>query len=626
MSVESPPDYRAAVCITIRVRFVHNPPSPMRFPTCASLCLALCASGASATTTAMTSDWTTPAERAHFRTTPSYVETRAYLERLADAAPQTIRLTRFGVSPEGRDLMLVVAAKNGEFTPEAARASGKEILLVQAGIHAGEIEGKDAGLMLLRDLSVGAKHAKLLDHAILVWLPIFNVDGHENSNPYNRINQNGPDAMGFRATAQNLNLNRDYTKADAPEMRAWLAMFDTWMPDLFMDIHTTDGADYQYDLTWYLEEWGPLHPAVKAWQDAAFKQAIFPAFDRMGHMQAPYLDLVDHRDITKGIGNFGSGPRFSTGYVALRNRAALLVETHMLKPYETRVRATYDLVVATLAYVNAHPGTLRKAVLAADADTIAHAKDGVEIPVAFKTTAKPVTMALKGYAFSQQPSDISGESWVTYDPKTPKTYEIPFYRDLVATDSVRLPAAYVVPAAWPEIIDKLAQHGVRFERLAHDASLRVERYRLSKPAWDDKPFEGRHLLRDVSVEAEAATVDVRAGSAIVPMDQPAAHLIANLLEPRAPDSLLRWGFLDACFEQKESPDARVAERLARDLLAKDPALKAEFDAKVAADPAFAKNPSARLAFFYERSPWYATQRVGVYPILRLDATALAAAR
>ncbi|HJT97466.1 MAG TPA: M14 family metallopeptidase [Rhodanobacteraceae bacterium] len=572
----------------------------------------------------MPTDWITPAERSGFRTTPSYAETKAYLERLAAAAPETIRLTRFGVSPEGRDLMLVVAATDGEFTPEAARASGKEIVLVQAGIHAGEIEGKDAGLMLLRDLSVGGKHAKLLDHAILVWLPIFNVDGHEHSNPYNRINQNGPDAMGFRATAQNLNLNRDYTKADAPEMRAWLAMFDAWVPDLFMDIHTTDGADYPYDLTWYMEEWGPLDPAVKAWQDAAFRQSIFPAYDRMGHRQAPYLDLVDHRDITKGIGNFGSGPRFSTGYVALRNRAALLVETHMLKSYETRVRATYDLVVATLAYVNAHPGTLRKAVLKADADTIANA--GAEIPVAFKTTDKPVAMKLDGYAFSQEKSDISGDTWVTYDPKTPKTYEIPFYRDLVATASVKLPAAYVVPAAWPGIVEKLAEHGIRVETLAHDATLDVERYRLTNPVWEPQPFEGRHLLRDVSIATEHAKVDVRAGAIVVPMDQPAANLVANLLEPAASDSLVRWGFLDAAFEQKESPDARVAERLAREMLAKDPKLKAEFDAKLAADPAFAKDPSARLAFFYERSPWYATQAVGVYPILRLDAAALKAAR
>jgi len=589
------------------------------------LALALAASAADRAPNAAMSDWITPAERSHFRTTPSYADTRAYLKRLADASPATIRLTRFGVSPEGRDLMLVVAAKDGAFTPEAARASGREIVMVQSGIHAGEIEGKDAALMLLRDMSIGGTHAKLLDHAILVWLPIFNVDGHENSNPYNRINQNGPDAMGFRATAQNLNLNRDYVKADAPEMRDWLGMFNAWLPDLFMDIHTTDGADYQYDLTWYMEEWGPLDPAVKAWQDTAFKHGIFPAFDRMGHMQAPYLELVDHRDITKGIGNFGSGPRFSTGYVALRNRAALLVETHMLKTYEVRVRATYDLIVATLDYINAHAGTLRKAVTAADADTSAHA-NGRELPLLYKTTDKPITFTLKGYAFTQEKSEVSGDTWVAYDPHAPKTFEIPFYRDLVATESVRLPAAYAIAPQWTDVIDKLAEHGIRTERLTRDVSVDAERYELTKPVWADKPFEGRHMLRDFAIASKRGTFALPAGTVIAPIDQPAANVVANLLEPRASDSLVRWGFLDATFEQKESPDARVAEALAREMLAKDPALKAEFEAKLAADPAFAKDSASRLQFFYERSPWYSTQKVGAYPVLRVDAAALARIR
>jgi hypothetical protein len=301
----------------------------------------------------------------------------------------------------------------------------------------------------------------------------------------------------------------------------------------------------------------------------------------------------------------------------------LLVETHMLKPYEVRVRATYDLVVATLEYLNAHPGTLRAAVTKADADTTANA--GAEIPVAFRTTETPVAFKLDGYAFSQQKSDISGDTWVTYDPTKPRTYELPFYRDLVATASVKLPSAYLVPAAWPQIIEKLGEHGIRFERLARDTALDVERYRLANPTWEPKPFEGRHLLRDVSIAPERANVSVRAGSIVVPMDQPAANLVANLLEPTAADSLLRWGYLDAVFEQKESPDARVAEKLAREMLVKDPKLKAELDAKIAADPKFANDASARLAFFYERSPWYATQDVGVYPILRLDAAALAAA-
>ncbi|MFI4969396.1 MAG: M14 family metallopeptidase [Lysobacterales bacterium] len=575
----------------------------------------------------MPADWTTPAERANFDTTPSYAETRAYLQRLADAAPGQLKLTRFGVSPEGRDLMLVVAAKNGDFTPQAARASGRAILMVQAGIHAGEIEGKDAGLMLLRDLTVGAKHADLLDHAILVYLPIFNVDGHENSGAYNRINQRGPREMGFRATAQKLNLNRDYMKADAPEMRDWLAMFDAWLPDLFMDIHTTDGADYQYDLTWYMEEWGPLHPAVKHWEQDAFERAIFPAFEKHGHLAAPYLDLVDHRDISKGIGNFGSGPRFSTGYVALHNRAALLVETHMLKSYATRVRATCDLVVATLEHLNRDGGALRKAVLQADADTIARARDtNATLPVAFEISRQSVPFTLKGYEFTRAPSAISGDTWIAYDAQKPKTYTIPFFRDLVASQTVHPPAAYLVPAAWPQIAAKLHEHGIRFERIGRSLKLAVQRYQLGVPRWNDTPFEGRHLLRDFTLASENADMEFPSGAILVPLDQRAANVAVNLLEPRAADSLLRWGFFDTIFEQKESPDARVAEKLARDLLAKDPALQKEFDARLAGDPEFAKSPEARLAFFYERSPWYTTQQVGAYPVVRLDATALAAAR
>jgi len=280
--------------------------------------------------TAHAADWITPAETAHFHKTPSYADTRAYLEKLTAAAPEKLQLTRFGVSPEGRDLMLIIAASNGEFTPEAARKSGKEIVFVQAGIHAGEIEGKDAGLMLLRDLTVGGKFPHALDHAILLYVPIFNVDGHENSNPYLRINQNGPDEIGFRATAQNLNLNRHYIKAEAPEMQAWLALWNAWLPDFFADIHTTDGADYRYDLTWYTEDWGPLDAGVKAWQDTALKSRIFPlvekysfidngpATEKRGHLLSPYLELKDHRDIAKGVENFGSGQRFSTGYVALK--------------------------------------------------------------------------------------------------------------------------------------------------------------------------------------------------------------------------------------------------------------------------------------------------------------------
>src|SRR5580692_6171198 len=302
-------------------------------------------------------DWQTPAEKSGFATTPNYDDTLAYLERLAKVAPDKIHLERFGTTGQGRPMMAVVASGSGHFTPEAARAAQLPVILVQAGIHSGEIEGKDAGLQLLRDFAVTGALPHLLDRAVLVFIPVYNIDGHEKSSPYNRINQNGPAEMGARGQAQYLNLNRDYVKADAPETRAWLKVWQRWRPDFMMDIHTTDGADYQYDLTWYLEDPHKLLAAVSAWQQQAMAQVV-PAYEARGHLASIYLEFKDSADPLKGIENFGSGARFSTGYAALQNRPALLIETHMLKSYAVRVRATYDLVSLLIDYAGQHGADL----------------------------------------------------------------------------------------------------------------------------------------------------------------------------------------------------------------------------------------------------------------------------
>ncbi|HUO93336.1 MAG TPA: M14 family metallopeptidase, partial [Rhizomicrobium sp.] len=315
-------------------------------------------------------DWRTAAEKSNFTTTPNYEETLAFLERLKKAAPDKIHLERFGATAAGRPMMVVVASGKKLFTPDAARVAHVPIVLVQAGIHSGEIEGKDAGLAMLRDFAVTGKLPHLLDHAVLVFIPVYNIDGHEKSSPFNRINQNGPAEMGARGQAQYLNLNRDYVKADAPETRAWLKLWQRWRPDFFIDVHTTDGADYQYDLTWYLEDPHKLYPAVSDWQQKAMADVV-PAYEARGHLASIYLEFKDGRDPTKGIENFGSGARFSTGYLALLNRPALLIETHMLKSYAVRVKATYDLVSLLLDYAGRHGAALLKVNLDADQATAA---------------------------------------------------------------------------------------------------------------------------------------------------------------------------------------------------------------------------------------------------------------
>lgn len=571
-------------------------------------------------------DWTTPAEASQFRTTPSYADTLAYLERLAAAAPDKLRLATFGTTPEGRPMTVVIASGDGTFSPEAARAAHKPVVLLQAGIHPGEIEGKDAGLMLLRDFAVGGKRPHLLDHAVLVYIPVFSVDGHENTSPYHRINQNGPAQQGFRGQSQYLNLNRDYIKADAPEMRAWLKLWQRWLPDFLIDVHTTDGADYQCDLTWYTEDPHKLDPGVAAWQQALTDAAI-PAYEARGHLASIYLEFKDGRDPRKGIANFGSGPRFSTGYAALQNRPALLIETHMLKPYAVRVRAVYDLVDVLLQQVGAHPQALIAANAAADARTIARAGDPhAQVPLTFKPDPVATSYTLKGYAFTLTHSDISNSDWIRYDPSRPKTYTIPNWNGLLPDISVAPPAAYAIPAQWTALIDRLDAHGIHYRRLAHAIKVSAQGYQLDHPQWASQPFEGHLMLRAVDVSAHPRQTTLPAGSVIVPLDQRAANVAIELLEPQAPDSMLRWGYLDAIFEAKEYGEPRVLEALARQMLATDPTLKAAFARELQDDPAFAASPGARLMFFFERSPWYAAQQVGAYPVLRLDRAQMAALR
>lgn len=568
-------------------------------------------------------NWTTPAEASGFRTTPSYADTLAYLQRVVDASHGQVSMQPFGTTPEGRPMMAVVAAKDGDMTPEKARAAGKPVVLLQAGIHPGEIEGKDAGLMLLRDFAVTGKLAHLLDHAVLVFIPVYSVDGHENSGPYYRINQNGPEKMGFRGQSQYLNLNRDYVKADAPETIAWLTLWQAWKPDLLIDIHTTDGADYQYDLTYYTEDAHKLPPSIATWQAKVIEGEAIPAYEKMGHLASPYLEFKDGRNPTKGIENFGSGPRFSTGYAAIRNRAGLLIETHMLKPYAVRVRGTYDIVRAVFDGINKDPAALTKASKDADAWAAAlSAAPDASVPVTFKMDPSPNPFALKGYAFTQVKSDISGDTWIQYDPTKKKTYPIQSWLALQPDVAAPLPAAWAIPPQWTVVIQRLAEHHIPYTTTTQPVAVPVVQDQLTDPKWAEKPFEGHHLLRDVAIKPTQQTVTLPAGTVIVRADDADAVLATNLLDARAPDSLLRWGYLDAIFEPKEYGEPRVMEALARKMIAEDPALKAEFDAKVAADKAFADSPRARLSFFFEKSPWYTAQKVGAYPILRLDGAAL----
>jgi len=318
-------------------------------------------------------DWATPAEKADYRTTPNYDETMAYVRRVAAAAPKQVKLISFGKTGEGRDLWAAIISKDGVFDPAKIHAANRPIVYVQNSIHAGEMDGKDSSLALMREMLITKSQAKLLDRAVVIVVPMYNADGHERRSPYNRINQNGPAEMGWRTQANNLNLNRDYLKADAVETRAFLHFFNEWLPDFFIDDHVTDGADYQYDTTYMIDVGPDVDPALAAWQRDILKPYIEKSVTDAGHIIGEYIG-VGEADPVKGLTMTQDIPRFSTGYMIVQNRPGLLVEIHMLKDYKTRVTGNYELLRAILEVVNRDADKLVKMNRDADAATIAAGK------------------------------------------------------------------------------------------------------------------------------------------------------------------------------------------------------------------------------------------------------------
>ena len=578
-----------------------------------------------------TSDWRTPAEIGDYRSTPDYAETVAYLERLAATFPDRVRIEDFGRTGEGRDLKIVIASNDGVFDPAAIHASGRVILLVQNAIHAGEMDGKDACLALLRDMLRDEARAKLLQNVVFVFIPVYNLDGHERRSAHGRINQNGPELFGWRANGTNLNLNRDYMKADAPETRAFLRMFHRWLPDFFVDDHVTDGADFEYDVTFALDATPDVFPATAAWIREAVTPDIVRRVNATGHLAFPdAVFLRDDTDPARGLAYHDNPPRFSTGQMILENRPGLLVELHMLKDYRTRVTGNYELLVALLEVLNRDAARL--VALNSEADRAAvqiggPAGVGRPFPLVLGTDGTVSDVEFRGVEFARSLSEVSGTVRIEYG-RTARKMTLSSEVGSRVEVAVPAPAGYILPPQWTEVIEVLAAHAVAFRRTTAPWSGTVERYRLSGMAWPSSPFEGRFpILRGGNVEREmghfgecvlsSETLTFPAGSVVVPLEQRLSKVVIHWLEPAAPDSALRWGFFAPIFEQKEYGEAYVLERFARDEMARDPALAVRFQRRIETDPGFARSPNARLAFFYDRSPWSAANRVGEYPVGRL---------
>jgi hypothetical protein len=567
---------------------------------------------------------TTIAEQSGFRRTGRSDEVARLCAAFAAAWPREVRSLEFGRSAEGRPMRALLVSR--------ADARSVPLLMLQAGIHPGESDGKDAGFIALRELLAESATRSVLERMAILFVPAFNVDGHERFGRWNRPNQNGPEETGWRTTAQNLNLNRDYAKADSPEMRALLGLIRSWDPLVCADLHVTDGADFQPDISLQAEPINQgdarLYPAGREMRDA-----LIAKLAAQGSLPLPfYPDLAVTDDPSSGFLLTVYSPRFSTGYFPQRNRFTVLVETHSWKDYATRVRVTRHTIIALAELVAEHGSAWRE--LARGADAAATRLGGAELVLDYSSGwrepasgeradgvgASGTTMLdFPGYTYTREVSPVSGEPVTVYDPHRPETWHVPFRDQVSPALVVRAPlGGYVVPCAWAaEIGARLALHEIHYETVSTSSSaVRVEAFRATHAKFGTAPFEGRTRVQ-LTGAWQRESQDVAAGSLFVPIAQPGARLLMHLLEPQAPDSFAAWGFFNACFEQKEHMEPYVADQIARTLLAQTPGLQEEFDRRLKEDPAFAANPRARLEFFlWRHSSWDA--RMNLYPVFRVD--------
>ncbi len=346
-------------------------------------------------------DLLTTGEKSGWNQTAPYAEA-VDLSRRLERASRFVKVLEIGTTPEGRGMVALIVSRDRAFTPEAAAKTGKAVIMIQSGIHAGEIEGKDTVLMLVRDMTVSRRFAAWLDHAIFVIIPVFNVDGHEYFSPFHRPSQNGPQSTGLRATAQRLNLNRDYIKADTPEMRAWLRIFNTWMPDFLIDNHVTDGSDMQYDVTWDMARNQDIAEPAGAWVREKFVPELDKRMAADGHLVAPYGALRSvggKREFFMEV----FSPRYSHLYAAVQNRPSLLVETHSLKAAKTRAWANYDIMRHAIDTILLDPEGLRRAVREADRRNGRRARE-IAPPRRFIWPVKSATRAARWYTTRSRPN------------------------------------------------------------------------------------------------------------------------------------------------------------------------------------------------------------------------------
>lgn len=552
----------------------------------------------------------TPFERSHKKETTTYAEAISFYEGLAKAYPQQAKLFTYGSTDFGKPLHLLVLSKTKIFDPAAIRKANKRFFLINNGIHPGEPEGIDASMMFARDL---LKSNKLPEDVVIGIIPVYNIDGSHNRTGTSRANQNGPVAYGFRGNSKNYDLNRDFIKTDSKNSQAFQQIFNTWQPEIFVDTHTSNGADYQYTMTLIPTQKDKLNNILSGYMTQTLVPYLYKEMKGKGYELIPYVNSINETP-DAGITGYIESPRYSTGYAALHNSIGFMPETHMLKSFDKRVESTYKLLQTYLDVIVRDAKIIGENKRKAD-EFVAQQKD---FPLDWKLNRSVYdSIEFKGYEAKYKPSEISGIDRLYYDRNAPYTKKIKYWDKFEPSLSVTKPIAYIIPKAWDKVIELLKLNSVKMQQLASDTKVKVEMYYIADMKTGTRPYEGHYQHSAVKVNPVVQEVQFYAGDYVVYANQPSNRYIVETLEPQAIDSFFNWNFFDSILGQKEGYSSYVFEDTGADLLKKDPELKQKLEAEKAKNPDLAKSASAQLDFVYKNSDYYEKTHMR-YPIGRLQ--------
>ena len=556
-----------------------------------------------------TTDFLTVFEKSGGMETATYQETISYYELLARTYPE-INIQAIGRTDSGEPLHLVTLNPDSEFDFSKIRQSNKRVLLINNGIHPGESDGIDATMMLYRDIAKGK--ITMPNHTVLATIPIYNVGGSLNRNTGTRANQNGPEEYGFRGNARNYDLNRDFIKCDTENAKTFAEIFHLVQPDVFLDNHVSNGADYQYTLTHLFTQHNKLGGSLGEYMNTEMMPVLEDKLAEKDWDITPYVNVFNQVPEI-GFSQFMDYPRYSTGYTTLWNVLGMMVETHMLKPYKQRVEGTYELMISMVEIIEDN----YDAIKAEREKAFNHFKIGSTYPVNWTVDeTKTTILEFKGYEGEMITSEVTGSQRLKYDRKKPFTKEVVYQDYFKPSVEITVPKAYVIPQGRYDVIDLLKLNQVEMRRFEKDTTFSVESYRISNYETRKNAYEGHYPHYNTEVKISDKKVTFRKGDYLISTNQPAIRYLLETLEPQAPDSFFNWNFFDTILQQKEGFSPYVFEDEALEILNSNPDLKKEFEAKKQSDSNFAKNWYAQLNWIFEHSDHYEKAHMQ-YPIYRV---------